>query len=471
MAMTVVAAKAETAAEILSAFCADLRWDQLDAEVQARTRELLLDLIGVAQVGARQASSPPAAAVALALGGSGGRASVFGQGQRTSAVWAALANGTAAHAVELDDVTTESSLHPGVAVIPAALALAEELNATPSALLEAIVAGYEVTMRVGNALNPASAYARGFHPTGVAGVFGATMAAGRLLALNDEEHTQALGIAGTMASGSLEYLADGAWTKRLNPGWAGHAGITAAHLARAGFSGPTRVFEGRLGVLHAYSDAPLPESLLADLGQPLQVMRVSIKPYACCRYNHGLIDCILQLTRQHDVEPSDVERIRLGVLSGGAVLVADPIERKRAPQSVVDAQFSAPYAAAAALVFGTGGIDAYTLERLHDPTVRDLMARTDCFRDPSLDAPYPRQWPASAEIHLRDGRVLSTRVEFATGEPENPVRREALIDKFVSLTSDSLADPLAAAEHILSIDSQPDLRAVGAIVRGQRPSV
>jgi 2-methylcitrate dehydratase PrpD len=219
-------------------------------------------------------------------------------------------------------------------------------------------------------------------------------------------------------------------------------------------------------VLHAYSDAPFPERLLADLGQPLQVMRVSIKPYACCRYNHGLIDCILQLALAHRVQPAEVARIRLGVLSGGAVLVADPIEQKRAPQSVVDAQFSAPYAAAAALVFGTGGIEAYTPQRLGDSTVRDLMARTDCYRDPTLDAPYPRQWPAAAEIHLRDGRVLSTRVEFATGEPENPVRRDALVAKFVGLTAGILDDPSAAAEHILAVDSHADLRGVGAIVRG-----
>src|SRR5256885_4772295 len=177
------------------------------------------------------------------------------------------------------------------------------------------------------------------------------MAAGRLLGLNPETLTRAMGIACTMASGSLEYLADGAWTKRLNPGWAGHAGITAALLAESGFSGPASVFEGRLGVLHAYSDAPYAERLLADLGQPLQVMRVSIKPYACCRYNHGLIDCILELARDHHIEPARVRRIRLGVLSGGALLVADPIEQKRAPQSIVDAQFSAPYAAAVALVF------------------------------------------------------------------------------------------------------------------------
>jgi 2-methylcitrate dehydratase PrpD len=466
--MTTVAAPPRTAAARVAEFCASLHWDDLPSAVQARTLELLLDLIGVGLAGSRQPSSPPAAQVALSLGGEG-KATIFGGGgQRTSAVWAALANGTSAHAVELDDVTTESSLHPGVAVIPAAVALAEELRASPTTLLEAIVGGYEVTMRVGNALNPASAYARGFHPTGVAGVFGATIAAGRLLGLGVEALTQALGIAGTLAAGSLEYLADGAWTKRLNPGWAGHAGITAARLAQAGFTGPATVFEGRLGVLHAYTDAPNPERLLGGLGEmhALQVMRVSIKPYACCRYNHGLIDCILQLRRERHIQPARVQRIRLGVLSGGALLVADPIEQKRAPRSIVDAQFSAPYAAAVALVYGTGGIDAYTEAKLHDETVRDLMARTDCYRDPNLDAVYPRQWPSSAEIHLVNGQVVSTRVPFATGEPENPVSREALLEKFVSLAADSVADPRALARTILALDAAADLSTLSAALLG-----
>jgi 2-methylcitrate dehydratase PrpD len=274
--------------------------------------------------------------------------------------------------------------------------------------------------------------------------------------------TNALGIAGTLAAGSLEYLADGAWTKRLNPGWAGHAGITAATLAQAGFSGPRTVFEGRLGVLHAYSDAPRPDRLLADLGAPLQIMRVSIKPYACCRYNHGLIDCVLQLVHEHGVTPGDVERIRLGVLSGGALLVAEPIEQKRAPRSVVDAQFSAPYAAAVALAFGASGMDAYTPDKLTDATVRELMARTDCYRDPALEVDYPRKWPAAAEIDLRDGRTLATRVEFATGEPENPVLRDALVGKFVGLASGSVADPRALAELILALDAAPNLDALTA---------
>jgi 2-methylcitrate dehydratase PrpD len=450
-----------TAAETLADFCAGLRWNALEPAVQQRTRELLLDLVGVALAGARQPSSPPAAQAALALGGSG-RADVIGTSARTGAAWAALANGTAAHAVELDDVTTESSLHPGVAVMPAAIALAQELRAEPVRLMEAIVAGYEVTMRVGNALNPASAYARGFHPTGVAGVFGAAMAAAHLLELAVDRRSLALGIAGTMASGSLEYLSDGAWTKRLNAGWAGHAGITAARLAQAGFNGPRSVFEGRLGVLHAYSDAALPARLVERLGDPLQVMLVSIKPYACCRYNHGLIDCMLALrARVSDV--SEVQEIRLGVLSGGALLVADPIEQKRSPRGVVDAQFSAPYAACAALVFGSGGIDVYSPSCMEDPRLRALLPKVTCYRDQSLDRQYPQRWPAEASILMRSGEVLTHRVEFATGEPENPVSLEALRAKFIALAERPDAEALAA--RLLTLDTAADLQVLEEALR------
>src|SRR5205814_446935 len=344
--------------------------DALDDDVQARTRELVLDLIGVALAGARQPSSPPAAHVATALGGSG-EASVFGSGQKTSAVWAALANGTEAHAVELDDVTTESSLHPGVAVIPAAIALAQELQAQPKALMEAIVAGYEVTMRVGNALNPASAYARGFHPTGVAGIFGAATAASHLLQLSVDQRCLALGIAGTMASGSLEYLADGSWTKRLNAGWAAHAGVVAAQLAAGGFTGPASALDGRFGVLRGYTSDPEPWRLLAGLGEDFQIMRA-------------------------------------------------------------------------------------------------LMGRAECYRDPALDAGYPAVWPAAVEVETTDGRVLTERIDYFLGEPENPVAREGLVAKFVDLTGEQLGGDcaLALADRILGLETQPDLARVMDELRG-----
>src|SRR3989442_10592525 len=253
-----------TASRSLAQLCVALTWSDLPEAARERTKELGLDLLGVALRGSAEPSSQPVAA--LVREQPPGPASLIGAGLASGAAWAALANGTAAHAIEMDDVTTESSLHPGVAVVPAALAVAEERAADGAAFLAAVVAGYEVTIRVGNALNPASAYRRGFHPTGVAGAFGAAVAAGRLLGLDAAGLTHAIGIAGTLAAGSLEYLSDGAWTKRLNAGWAAHAGVVAAGLARGGLTGPATALDGPLGVLHAYSDAPNRERLLADLG-------------------------------------------------------------------------------------------------------------------------------------------------------------------------------------------------------------
>ena len=395
-------------------------------------------------------------------------ASVIGAGFESSAAWAALANGLSAHALEMDDVTRDSSLHPGVTVIPAALAVAEVRHSPPGDFLAAVVAGYEVTMRVGAALNPASTYARGFHPTGVAGAFGAAVAAGKVLGLSSDALVRAIGIAGTMASGSLEYLSDGSWTKRLNAGWAAHVGVVAAQLAARGFTGPATSLDGRLGALHAYSDAADAQRLTAGLGDDFEIMRVGVKPYPCCRYNHGLIDCALALRRKHGLQPADVAAMRLTVLDGGWLLVADPIEQKRNPIGTVDAQFSAPYAAAVALTRGRVRLADYAERSIADPEIRSLMTRTDCYRDTSFDARYPRDWPAAVEIDTTDGRVLREQIDYALGEPENPVSREALIAKFVDLTGERLGGDcaLALADRILRLEHEPDVRRVMDELRG-----
>ncbi len=449
-----------TPTEQLADFCASLRWPAIPPEARERTKELVLDHVGV---GIRGSNTDSARAVHryVQRRSRGGGASFFGTNDRAEAPWAALANGVSAHSIEMDDVTTESSLHPGVAVIPAALALAEERRAAPIAFLEAVVAGYEVTMRIGNALGGANAYGRGFHPTGVAGTFGAAVAGAHLLGLDAGGIVNAMGIAGTMASGSLEYLADGSWTKRLNPGWAAHAGIIAAELAAEGFTGPASAIEGKHGALHSFSDSARPKRLLADLGAPLQVLRVSIKPYACCRYNHGLIDAVLQLRKDHSLTPEAVDRMELHVLSAGAALVADPIERKRDPRNVVDAQFSAPYAAAVALVRGAAGLREFDPATIADPTVRALMARIDCVRDPSLDAKFPLAWPAAVTVRLRDGRTFEAHIAHALGEPENPVPRAALLERFVELTAPWIDanSARALATRLLSLDTANDLAA------------
>ncbi len=456
-----------TDAEQLSESCARLSWGDLDASVRARTKELLLDHIGVA-IGGLPMDSTKAIHAFLGRASCVGAATVYGRRDGASAEWAALANGTAAHAIEMDDCTRESSLHPGVAVIPAALAVAEEAHAGSAALLEAVVAGYEVTMRVGAALNPGSAYRRGFHPTGVAGVFGAAMAVGRILGLDPARLTSALGIAGTMASGSLEYLTDGAWTKRLTPGWAAHSGVVAAKLAAVDFVGPTTAFEGPLGFLRAYSDAAHPDRLLDGLGAaPLRVMLVAVKPYACCRYAHGVIDGMLELRQRYGIRPRDVSGIDLGILSIATNLVSDPIERKRHPRSVVDAQFSAPYAAAVALAHGRAGMDEFSVGNLQDPDIRRLMEATLCHTDPALDLAFPGSMPATVRLTLADGRQLETRVDYPAGEPENPLSREEMLTRFIGLASPLLApdEALAFGSQILDLEGDQATHSVMAALR------
>jgi 2-methylcitrate dehydratase PrpD len=455
-----------TAAQRLAAWCADLTWERLPTDVHARAAELTLDLLGVAIRGSTEPSTGPVRAVVNGYVSADG-ASGVGVTSRLVPSAAALLNGTAAHAIELDDVTRESSLHPGVAVIPAALAIAEHRTAGGRAFLEAVVAGYEVVIRVGNALNPASAYARGFHPTGVAGAFGAAVAAARLMGLDAPAITNAIGIAGTMASGSLEYLSDGSWTKRLNAGWAANVGVTAAELAAAGFTGPASALEGRLGTLHAYTDAPRSHLLVDGLAESYQISRVATKPYGCCRYNHGLIDGVLRIRAEYAVDPSAVRRIRLGVLSAGALLVADPIDQKRAPRNPVDAQFSAPFAAAIALVHGAAGASQYSQLVVDDPAIRALMAVTDCYSSPDLDAAYPERWPAAVEIEMTDGRVYETRVEYALGEPENPLPGDALRLRFRDLVGDRL--PASATQQLedatMGLHGNASIRPIADVLR------
>src|SRR5204862_2131531 len=196
--------------------------------------------------------------------------------------------------------------------------------------------------------------------------------------------------------------------------------------------------DGRFGVLRGYTSDPEPWRLLAGLGEDFQIMRAGIKPYPCCRYNHGLIDCAIALRAKHQVAPEDVKTMRLGVLSGGWLLVADPIEQKRTPVGVVDAQFSAPYAAAVAFARGRARLADYTEASIADPIIRSLMRRAECYRDPALDAGYPAVWPAAVEVETTDGRVLTERIDYFLGEPENPVAREGLVAKFVDLTGEQL---------------------------------
>ena len=308
---------------------------------------------------------------------------VIGTAARTSPEFAALANGTAAHSVELDDTHQAGSIHPGVVMFSTAIALSEiHPDIDVGQFVAAVVAGYEVATRLGMALQPKSHYELGFHPTSTCGVFGAAVTAAKLLRLSEEQMLSAVGIAGSMAAGSLEFLADGTWTKRLHPGLAAQNGILAANLAAEGFRGPGTILEGRDGFLSAYSRKPNPELVTQDLGQDFEILRTSIKPHACCRYMQAPIDGLIELATEHDIHPEQVERVEVAVLEAGWPLVCEPRERKYSPSNVVDAQFSMPFGAAIALH------RSRTPASINSPTrisirrrLRDLMGKVVLTKD------------------------------------------------------------------------------------------
>lgn len=421
-----------TATAALLDWAASYRLDDADA---AQVRYLLLDH-AANSLGGLDAESTRT--VRRFVAGRPGPSPASG-GLRAPEEYAALVAGVSAHALESDDTHQPSSSHPGSAVFPTALALAESTDAGFDAFAEAVVAGYEVIARIGEAATAAGQYARGFHPTGTVGVFGAAVTAGRLLGLDAAELRSALGVALSQSAGSMAFLDGGAWTKRLHPGWAAHAGIVAARLAALGYIGPLDPIAGRSGFLQAYTDTPEPGALTAGLGTtPLAVHTTSIKAYACCRYNQAPIDALLTLVRSHDLAPDDIARVRVGVLEAGWSIVAEPEAEKRRPTSIVDAQFSMPYAAAVAVLHRSAGTRQFRPDAIASPDAAAFMDRVECYRSERLEAIFPQHWPAEVEVELSDGRVLREYVEGAKGDPERPLSPAELEAKFADLTDHTL---------------------------------
>jgi len=391
--------------------------------LRARAIVLLFDYLTVAERGAQ---TPAARAARGALLHAAGPSHVLGAGGPAPAADAALVNGIAAHAIELDDTYEPASIHPGVAVWPAVLAIGEELEAPVGEVLGAAVSGYDAVCAAGDRLDPAVTYARGFHPTGVCGPLGAAAGAGELLGLGEDEHRHARGIAASASGGLLEFLSDGSWTKPLHAGQAAAGGVRAARLAAAGFRGPVQAMEGAHGLLHAFGgrdDPPPPPDRGAGM------FATSIKPYPCCRYIHPALDVLLDLARDGAVLPGDVERVRIGVLSAGWGLVAAPSKDKRTILSQVDGQFSLPFAAALALAHGRATLADFEIAPELAGELGPLMARVEPYRSARLDAAYPESWGAEVEILTRGGAIVRGAVTDAQGSSARPLSREGLIAK------------------------------------------
>jgi 2-methylcitrate dehydratase PrpD len=438
----------------LAEFLSGMEYQALPSGVAAEAERATLDWLGSALAGSAEPPARMAQSVVAGLGVSN-EATVFAAG-RSSAAGAALANGVASHILELDDVHKGSTLHGAAPIVSAALAVAEREHASGHAFLLAVVAGYEAALRVGEAVNPS--HYRFWHPTGTVATFGAAAAAGSLLKLNPAQMMDALGSAGTQAAGLWEFNADGAMSKALHPGKAAFNGILAADLARAGFTGASRILEGDRGFLAAMSTSPDASRILDGLGARWKIIENCYKMHSCCGHTHTAIDAALELRAR----ATNIARIEIETYGPGFEIVKEPN-----PRTPYQAKFSIAYVVAAALAEGQAGLEQFSGERfgpdgVREPRIANLLRCTEVRVVPDLTAKYPAAWPVRLTVTLQDGRELHAAADFPRGNPENPVSTAGLEGKFLELVGLRWGADTAqrALERVRSLDACEDVSAV-----------
>jgi 2-methylcitrate dehydratase PrpD len=382
-------------------------------------------------------------------------ATVLGSGVKLSAPNAALVNGANTHGLDFDDGHTNGSAHPSGAIFPAVLAAAEQHGASPHAIIVAAVAGYDAMCRVAAAMHPTSAR-RGWHNTAIAGVLGAAAAVASLLGLSRDGTRHALGLAASFAGGIREYLDDGAEVKRIHPGKAARDGLLCAELARRGITGPAKALEGRYGYFNAFAGGEANyERLFLGLGERYEIEHAYFKPYPCCRHYHSAIDGLITLRERHGFAAEDVQHVDIGLYTVG-VLGHD----HKHCENLLDAQMSAPVAAALALVDGDIAAPSFLPERLERPEVRRLLEASETRVDEECERIYPGRRSGVVRITLRDGRTFEERVLDPKGEGLNPMTDEDLQRKFRSNCEPVIGGEKCArlAELIWNFDRATDAR-------------
>ena len=393
-------------------------------------------------------------------------ATVVGTSAKLSAQNAALVNGANTHGLDFDDGHTNGSAHPSGAVFPAVLAAAEQYGSSPRDIVLAAVMGYDVMCRIAAAAHPATAR-RGWHNTAIAGVFGAAAAVSKLLGLNAEQTRNALGMAGSFSGGIREYLDEGAEIKRIHPGKAARDGLICAEFARRGITGPSKVLEGRYGFgnIHAYGEMKW-DRLLVGLGDRYEIEYAYFKPYPCCRHYHSVIDGILGLREQHGFTAADVKHIHIGIYAVGV----NGHDHKHY-DNLLDAQMSAPVAAALAVADGDIAAHRFLPESLGRAEVQRLVQAADAAIDDECERIYPGRRSGVVRIDLADGRSMEARVLDPKGEGENPMTDEDLKRKFTVNCETIVGQPDCERlmDVIWNFDRQADARRLYELLAAEKP--
>lgn len=438
---------------------AGLRLEAIGERARRVAIDDLVDMAGLC-VAARR-SDYIAAIVAAAE--DDGPCTAIGHARSFDAATAALINGTATHGEDFDDTLEGAPIRVGAMVLPAVLAAAERHRLSGAATLTGIVAGLEMVCRF-NRVVPGAIHKAGFHPVGIIGTLGATAGVGVALGLTARQLTDAFGIAGSFASGIGEFLTEGAWTKRLHPGWAAQSGYRAALLGRAGYFGPSTVFEGPRNVFRVFSrDAEADyRPLLDGLGEDWTMEHIAFKPYACGTMIHPFIDCMLRLAAS-GVAADDIVAIRSETGAGLVDRLWEPLAAKRLPPSGYAAKFSMPFCMAVAFFDGDAGLAQFTDARARDPEVLRLAAKIGYVIDP--DNEYPRNYSGHVRVELRDGSVVEFRQPHFRGGRHEPLTRDELLAKFrsnVAYGGASEAFAAALLDVCSNIAGAPDLSGLAA---------
>jgi 2-methylcitrate dehydratase PrpD len=411
---------AQTLAEKIVA----LKHDSLPAATRRKCEDLLIDVVGLC-VTARNEDY-----IASSLGGwdDDGPCTAIGHARTLTASGAAFVNGTAAHGEDFDDTFEGGPVHAGAVIVPAVLAACERHNPDGRMALLGITVGTEVLCRL-SLVVPKAVHKAGFHPTAIFGAMGAAAGVGTALGLNAQQIVDALGIAGSMAGGIIEYLAEGAWTKRLHAGWAAQSGIRAALLARGGFVGPRTVFEGVHGLFHGFAHTTEGnyDALTGDFGTRWVTDTLAFKPYPCGTMAQPYIDCAKRLAAR-GIKPEDIESIVCEVAEGTVHRLWEPLADKQRPRNGYAAKFAVPYLLATGFVHGGVGLGAFTEAAITDARVLALAAKVKFAIDP--DNPYPSNYTGHIAATLKDGSVIEERQPYLRGGAQEPLTRQDVADKF-----------------------------------------
>jgi 2-methylcitrate dehydratase PrpD len=411
-------------AETLAAKIAHLKPGALPAATTRKCEDLLIDVVGLC-VTARNEDY-----IASALKGcdDDGPCTAIGHARTLNAAGAAFVNGTAAHGEDFDDTFEGGPVHAGAVIVPAVLAACERHNPDGRMALIGIAVGTEVLCRL-SLVVPKAVHKAGFHPTAVFGVMGAAAGVGAALGLDARQIVDALGIAGSMAGGIIEYLAEGTWTKRLHAGWAAQSGIRAALLARAGFIGPRTVFEGTHGLFQGFAHTAHGDydALVGDFGERWVTDTLAFKPYPCGTMAQPYIDCGRRLAAR-GVRAEDVKEIVCEVAEGTVHRLWEPLIDKQRPRNGYAAKFATPYLLATGFVHGGVGLGAFTDSAIRDARVLALAAKVKFVIDPKN--PYPANYTGHIRATMKDGSVIEERQPHLRGGAQEPLTRRDVTDKF-----------------------------------------